>query len=547
MNKDRIESIIKRAKESRAFRKYLATKSFYLFVRIYFSKEMFAPAAAFQKEICDLAQLEKGILAVAGFRGCGKSLFLTQCYPIWVALTQGKHNIVIVGGTQSKAQAHFANLKSSLENNELLKKDFGPFMSAGAKWSEDLIVIGKYDAQISAVSVGTSVRGIKYNQYRPQIVVADDIQDGAGVLSQEARDKTFNYLQNEIIMAREVGMQLIIVGNLLHPDSTIMRLMKAMEKKDISGTYRKYPLIDQDGTCIWPQYYTPEVIASERAKVMSSIAWELEMNLKFISATGAVVKREWIHRYSKPPNGAYVTKFVIGVDPAISKRQTSDNTAIVTVIVCNSGEQTKLFVYPNSFNEHVDFPETITEITARYNTLRGSRPVDIVVEDVAYQASLPQQLQAMGLPAEGFKVPADKRAKLSVVGYLSREEKIVYAEAGCEDVINQLLDFGNGGHDDLADALALIAFKEFPDDYPKFAIPGPDRWPGAPIDVGSMTDEDIRAMLRDPARLAELEKQADLDAIAAQLKARGIILKRDPNRTPPGWPGDDRNGRHFTF
>ena len=524
MNNLTIGDIIQRAQENRAWRIHMVTKSFYLFMKIYFSKEMSAPGAPFQKEICDLAQTEKSILAIASFRGSGKSLFITQGYALWAALTQGNHLIFIVGETQTAAGEHLGNIKSSLENNELLRKDFGLAKKPSDRWSGDSLVISSCDTKIRAVSIGQKIRGTKYKQWRPTLVIADDIQDINSVRNQEARNKNFNYLQSELIKIGAVGMQLIVVGNLLHQDSSIMRLMAAIEKGKIRGTCRKYPLIDVDGNNAWPQYFTPEVIAAERAKVLDPITWELEMNLKFVSTIEVVVKREWITTYSTRPDGAYVTKFVIGVDPAISERQTADYTAIVTGIVCNSGEETKLYVYPNPLNKRLDFPETVDEIRARYDHLSASRPVEIVIENVAYQRALPQQLEKMhGLPAEGFKIGLGKRARFSILGYLIRAGKIVFPETGCEALINQLVNFGGGEHDDLCDALALIAFKEFPDPFPKFTIPGAG-YMGTPLDAGDMTNGDFLAMLSDPEKRAELEREADFKLADEQLVARGAPL-----------------------
>jgi len=544
-----MEEAIRRATEDRAFRKELVAKNHYLFGRVYFQEAMFAPTAAFQREMFELAQREKQLLVIAGFRGCAKSLILAQCYPLFAAMTQGKHNILIFGNTQNQAQEKLANIRSSLENGPLLRKDFGPFRAATDAWNRSSLIIPGYDVKITAVSMEQHVRGITYKQYRSDLIIGDDIQDMDSVQNQEARNKNFDFLQSEIVPLGGPGTQLIIVGNLLHHDSTIMRLVGAIEKKQIRGTFRKYPLIDADGKNLWPERYTPDVLAAESAKYIDDIAWEREMNLRFVTAPDVVVKREWIKSYAAYPNGEYITKYAIGVDPAISKRQTADCTAIVSVIVCNSGDETKLFVLPWPFNARVNFPETIGEIKARYAALADRmRPVDVFIENVAYQASLPDYFNLMdNLPVKGLRIPLDKRGRFTVLGDLIKRGKIVFPDTGCELLIEQLVNFGAELHDDLADALALLAFAVIPDPYPSYTAPRAYTYPGmGPLFAES--HEEIMAIMRDPDRRSELEREADMEIIDRQMKIRGLLSGPNGGGSHPrqrGWYDD--YPRHYTF
>ena len=488
------DGLFRRAKEDRNFRKSLVARSFYLFAVTYFSEAMYDPSAAFQKEMYQLAEREEGILVVAAFRGSGKSLVFTQCFPLYAVMTRGVHNVVIFSATQRQAQDHLANIRYSLESNALLKKDFGPFSQKTDARGRSSLIISGYDAKITAASIETSVRGLKYKHYRPQLLVADDIEDINSVRTAEGRDKVFHFLQSEVILLGGPGTRLIFVGNLLHPDSAIMRLKQAIEDNRIDGVFRMYPLQDEDGNILWPERFTPKVLAAERRKYIDDIDWEREMNLRFVSAPDMVVKREWIETYKRPPDGGYVAKFAIGVDPAISKRQTADYTAIVSVVVCNSGDETKLYVCSNPFNQRIDFPEALKEIKRRHDVLAsGMRRVEVYIEDVAYQAALPQYLKnSGGMRVEGFKIPLDKRGKFSVLGDLIKKKKIIFPETGCELLIEQLVGYGKERHDDLADALAIVAFAVFPDPYPKITIPRKVTWAG--MDPRPLSAEEFKQL-----------------------------------------------------
>ncbi len=499
-----MEELIRRARDDRAFRKALAASSPYWFARIYLSDALRDPSAGFQKEMYELARRSDiPLLVVAAFRGAAKSLIFTLCYPLYAIMAQGTRFILIFSGTQEQAKQHLANIRATLEQNELLKKDFGPFKEASDQWGRLSIVIPGYDAKIMAVSVEQTVRGLKYKHWRPQLIVADDIEDMSSVATQENRDKTFRYVQGEIIPLGEPGTRIIVAGNLLHPDSAISRFKAAIEDGRINGIYRAYPLRDADGNITWPERFTPEVLKAEREKYPDDIAWEREMNLRFVSAPDTVVEREWIQYYDKFPDGGYVQRFAIGVDPAISKRQTADYSAIVSCIVCNTGDETKLYVYPGPFNQRVNFPELAGEVRRRHVALAsGMRPVEVFIEDIAYQAALPQYLETMAdMKVRGFKVPMDKRSKFAVIGDLVKRGRILFPRKGCELLIEQYVGFGMELHDDLADALALIAFAVFPDPYPHVTYPRRVTWAGmgsaplTPDDVKRFEhEEDLRLM-----------------------------------------------------
>src|SRR5262249_20162647 len=68
----------------------------------------------------------------------------------------------------------------------------------------------------------------------------------------------------------------------------------------------------------------PQEIEDARQQ-MPGIVFRREFGAEFVSAAGALIKREWL-RYGEPPPGLSV---VLGVDLAISEKTTADWTAVV--------------------------------------------------------------------------------------------------------------------------------------------------------------------------------------------------------------------------
>jgi hypothetical protein len=80
--------------------------------------------------------------------------------------------------------------------------------------------------------------------YRPTLVIADDFQSKADVLTQESRDKKYNtYMQDmKYIGSRSLeredgtfkqGTKFVCLGTILHKDCLISRLMKNPTYKQI--------------------------------------------------------------------------------------------------------------------------------------------------------------------------------------------------------------------------------------------------------------------------------------------------------------------------
>jgi phage terminase large subunit-like protein len=81
-----------------------------------------------------------------------------------------------------------------------------------------------------------------------------------------------------------------------------------------------------------------------------------------------------------------------------------------------------------------------------------------VIEDVAYQKALPQQLISEGIPNVKSTRPGnqDKRSRLVLTANMIKSGRVKFPREGCEELINQIVHFGVEKHDDLADAFSNL-------------------------------------------------------------------------------------------
>jgi predicted phage terminase large subunit-like protein len=438
------------------------TRSSHLyFFHLYFAHYVKYETAEFQKEIIALTENElvKKMFIVA-FRGSGKSTIITTSYPIWAILGKlEKKFVLILCQTKTQAKQHMMNLRRELENNSLLRNDLGPFQEEDDEWGSGSLVFSKYGARITVASTEQSIRGLRHNQYRPDLIIADDVEDIASTKTREGRDKTYQWLTGEVIPAGDKNTKVVVIGNLLHEDSLLMRLKKNVEENKIDGIFKEYPLVDQNNVILWPGKYADlDAIEIEHKSVGNENSWQREYMLKIMPAEDQVVLREWINYYDVLPSKEKLSSIRIGVDLAISEKETADYTAMVIGWIYPEDNGTsRIFIDSICVNKRMDFPGTVEKCIELNLVLKNNKRPDFIIEDVAYQRSLQQLLEQKGLSARRVSIGSqDKRSRLSMTSHRIKNAEVLFPRTGCELLINQIVNFGTEKHDDLCDAFTIL-------------------------------------------------------------------------------------------
>lgn len=455
--------------KDRKVRVAITKQSHLHFFHFYFAHYVKYPTADFQREIIHLTEDETiNNLYIIAFRGSGKSTLVTTSYPLWAIFgRQQKKFVIIACQTRNQAKQHMMNLRRELETNAILKRDFGPFQEERDEWGSGSLVFSRLNARITVLSTEQSIRGLRHNQYRPDLIICDDVENMDSAKTREGRQKTYQWLTGEVIPAGDLNTKLVIVGNLLHEDSLLMRIARDIVEKKLEGTFRAYPLLNQYGDTLWPgKYPTPRHIDREKMKLGNDIAWRREFMLEIVPAEDQVVHREWIRPYSLAPHDLKPRLIILGVDLAISEKSTADCTAMVTGIVYGRGDKFKTHITPRYINKRMNFPETIAQLKRQYQIMRPLGPTVIVVEDVGYQRAVIDQLKHDGFNVEGIRVSGDKRSRLMTVTPMIQRGKFLFAPKGAEEIIEQIVGFGVEKHDDLVDAFTLVAHKAISEDTP---------------------------------------------------------------------------------
>lgn len=459
------EEELNRIKNDRGIRSALARESHYWFFSIYLGHYLTYPFAPFHYEMFDITENNNiSFSTIVAFRGSGKSTIMGVSFPTWAVVGKlNKKFVLIVSQTQAQAKLQLANIKKELEGNNLLKADIGPFEEFSDEWGANSIVISNYGARITAVSTEQSIRGIRHGAYRPDLIICDDVEDSNSVKTREGRDKTFNWFNSEVIPVGDKSTKIVIVGNLLHEDSLIMRLKRLIEEQRLNGTFLAFPLLDEEGNSAWlGKYPTQEDLETLRRSNPSESIFAREYLLIILPDEDQVVQRTWLHFYKELPdrNTQRPRLIVMAVDPAISDKDTADYTGVICAYVYGYGEELKIYIIPHLINKRLNFPQSLDEIQKLSVEVGNGMLAMIYVEAVGIQASLAQMLVRKGCSAEEVKLSGgDKRTRLSLTTPFIKSGKILFSERGLEELINQLVGFGSERHDDLVDAFSLLIIK----------------------------------------------------------------------------------------
>ncbi len=428
------------------------------FFHVYLANYVKYQTADFQREMFGLTEDEnKKLVVLTAFRGSGKSTILTLSYPIWAILGKPqKKFIVIISQTQQQARLHLTNLRRELEANDLLRNDLGPFEEREEEWSSGSLVIPKHDARITALSTEQSIRGLRHGHIRPDLIICDDVEDLSSVKQRDMREKIYQWFIGDVIPSGDQKTRIIVVGSLLHEDSLLMRLKDAIQTKRLDGSYYAYPLVNEAEQILWPgKYPTMEDVGRLERTIGNEPAWQREFMLRIVPDEAQVIQSKWIQYYDVlPQDGRYAREAYVGVDLAISEKETADYTTFVPLKIVGYGKDMKIYILNPIINKRMNVQGIIDSAVSLHSALKIHCYPKFLVEDVAFQASMHQMFRKEGIDAEGVRPKGDKRSRLSMTAPAIENGTILFPLHGAEELIKQLTYFGSG-HDDLADAFSL--------------------------------------------------------------------------------------------
>ena len=195
-----------------------------------------------------------------------KSSTITLSFPFWLILMNPELNILIVNYNETLAKRFGTRLRQLfIDNSDLLaSRDIYLSKAEHAKASFRFENSkGELLGSINLVGVGGTITGTDVD-----ICICDDLIKGFKDTTQRLLDDLYEWFKEIIIPRLEPHSKLFVLGTRWHTQDIIGRL-----KEDQPEKYRFIELkaLNEDGSCIWPNKYTPEFFEERREEVGSRI------------------------------------------------------------------------------------------------------------------------------------------------------------------------------------------------------------------------------------------------------------------------------------
>lgn len=214
-------------------KKDLAGKSLKFFATTYFEHYCKCSFASFHLELFDYLTeitLKRGKkLAIAAPRGNAKSSIVSLMYALWCICYGYEKCIMLFSSTRNQSEKLLGHIKDELSSNEGLKRDFPEVCEPpNPRWRNDEIVT-KNKINVMSSSVEHGIRGVRFKESRPGLIILDDVEAVETIRSQERREKVCDWFTKVVLNLGSESTNYIIVGTILHFDSLLAKLTSEEE------------------------------------------------------------------------------------------------------------------------------------------------------------------------------------------------------------------------------------------------------------------------------------------------------------------------------
>jgi predicted phage terminase large subunit-like protein len=400
-------------------------------------------------------------------RGFGKTTLIQLC--ICYSLVNGLDEfIVLIEKTFTEASEVLEAIREEFKMNDRILWVYGELSKIGSQ--NNLVQDNLKDSvgdffingcRLRGKGFDSPIRGLKSRHTRPTRIVLDDVESDEHIENVEQRQKYLsNYIKGIIPAQDNRNGVTKMWGTILHDDSLLSTLIKNHDGEILRAW-------DKDRVLLWPTYWTIEKLENKRSEMAidgkGDSAFYQEYFNEPVSEEDAIFNREMFHYFNKlqlesikkRPHNIYIM-----VDPAISKRETADYTAIVAVLV----DQLNRIYVLEIIRMRMDPIETIKALFAMYERWQ---PIAVGVESVAYQKSLIYFINeekkrknsiVRSMVVKEVKADTDKARKIKglqpryAIGNIYHNSD----DQNTKILESELTRFPRGATDDIIDALASV-------------------------------------------------------------------------------------------
>lgn len=429
--------------------------------------------------------------AVAAPRGHAKSTNLTFKGTMHSTLYGYKHYPIIISDSSEQAEGFLDNIRVEFEENTAILEDFG--VLAGSVWRSN-VLLTKTNIKIEAIGSGKKIRGRKHRNWRPDLIILDDVENDENVRTPEQRKKLKDWFDKAVSKCGDDYTDIVYIGTLLHYDSLLAKTLANPAYRSIK--YKAVIRFSQADD-LWQQWETIFTDLSNDDREADALAffqahktamlegtqvlWEEKLSYydlmvmrvsegeasfnseeqnEPINPDDCLFMEEWFDYYNEAEVnfGDPAFDFFGFIDPSLGKTKRSDFSAIVT-LAKHKGSGYMYVVDADIERRHPD--RIIADVLAKERWLRasfGHGYRKLGAETNQFQWFLKEELAkasakaGLYLPIEEVQQTSDKVMRIQTL-QPDVKNKYIKFNRRHKRLLEQLTQFPMGAHDDGPDAL----------------------------------------------------------------------------------------------
>ena len=441
-----------------------------LYCHTFFPKTFRQQSAPFHPEIFKtLDDPRNRNVGLEVFRGGAKTTILRVFTSKRVAYGTSR-TVMYNSASQTHSLRSVRWLRRQVEFNRIWANFYG--LEKGSKWTDDHLEIYHrvLDIYISVIAVGITgqTRGVNIDDYRPDLIVNDDIDDEETTGTPEQRDKMINRffgaIANSLTPTSEnPEAKNVLLATSMHKDDTINKC-----HADPSWVTHKFPIFNSEGRSAWPARWTTEELIAEKSAFVNRgqiLLWLREMECTIGDEETASFKKDWLQYWDAVPEKMII---ILTCDPSpppsdvqLKKGLKSKDEEVWSVQGLSGGKRYLLEQVASKDHDPEWSAMVFFQLVAKW------KPLKTVIETVAYQRTLKSFLehkmkeQKRYCLIEGYPPPGmakDKRKKrhriLQAFSGIGSQGQL-FVHPTMLTFISQFAAYPNTDHDDRLDAAAI--------------------------------------------------------------------------------------------
>jgi hypothetical protein len=368
-----------------------------------------------------------------------------------------------VQATDKKALAVNTSIRVEFERNAAFRELYGDRVGR-QKWSDQTFVTT--DGVIfSAVGAGQSLRGIQFENYRPDYIIVDDLYDEEDINNPESTQAKNNWFWGTLFPALAIGRK-----TSMHVQGTAINtydLYTQLEKNpDVKSRPFKAIIDEANRRVLWPEAKSYEALCKMR-EAMGTLIFNREMQNEMHDDANAIIRRSWIREYD--PAVAYrdlsrhffVEAVYLCVDPSVGAKVENDPTGIALMLKCRYDDgKGNVFFIEDVDERHISLDERVAVLeTMCARREKGFQVAKVRIEAIAgFKDFSAEVKRRTNLPVQEIAHVKDKITNLQNKSHFFENGKVFInknIEPRLKDKLIHQLTTNHPKNDDIRDAVLL--------------------------------------------------------------------------------------------